>query len=154
MGKAAGMAGEAGFEQWPEGVEFGILRNLIGYAIRRAQIAIYKDFEASVSALTPPLFAALVLIDANPDLNQTRLGQAMGVNRAAAMALIDRLAALKLVKRASSTTDRRANVLHLTDHGRRRLAQASAEVVAHDARVAHRLSKAELAALRSLLAKF
>ena len=148
------MAKADGFEQWPADVEFGLLGELVGYAIRRAQIAIYKDFEKSVTGLTPPLLAALILIDANPGINQTRLGQVMGVNRATIMALIDRLAALKLVRRAPSAADRRANVLQLTDLGRKRHRIASAEVQAHDARIAGNLAPAELKTLRRLLARF
>ena len=150
VGKRAGTA----YQQWPDGVAFGVLGDLVGYAIRRAQSSIYKDFDASVTGLTPPLFAALVLIDANPGINQSRLGEIMGVNRATAMALIDRLVAKRLVRRTASATDKRANVLSLSEAGARRLAEASAEVKAHDARIAKNLSKAELAALRALLKKF
>ena len=102
------------FEQWPADVTFGVLGDLIGYAIRRAQIAIYKDFDASIADLTPPMFAALVLIEANPGINQSRLGQIMGVNRATTMALIDRLVDLDLLTRVASVTDKRANALKLT----------------------------------------
>lgn len=142
------------FEQWPADIEFGLLGDLVGYAIRRAQIGIYKDFDASVTGLTPPLFAALILIDANPGINQSRLGQVMGINRAAMMALLDRLATLKLVRRVPSPTDKRANVLQLTDLGQKRRKNASAEVQAHDARMAQNLTAAELKTLRRLLKKF
>lgn len=142
------------FAQWPADIEFGVLGDLIGYAIRRAQIGIYKDFDRSVTGLTPPLFAALVLIDANPGINQSRLGEVMGVNRAATMALLDRLAALKLVRRVPSQKDKRANVLQLTELGRTRHAAATVEVRAHDARIARNLSAAELKTLRRLLKKF
>lgn len=142
------------FEQWPADIAFGLLGDLIGYAIRRAQIGIYKDFDASVTGLTPPLFAALILIDANPGINQSRLGQVMGINRAAMMALLDRLAALKLVRRVPSPTDKRANVLQLTDLGQKWRKSASAEVRAHDARISRNLTAAELKTLRRLLKKF
>lgn len=142
------------FEQWPADIDFAVLGDLVGYAIRRAQIAIYKDFDASVTGLTPPLFAALVLIEANPHFNQTRLGEVMGINRAATMALVDRLTALRLVKRAPAPDDRRANRLQLTQAGRKRCRAASAEVKAHDARIARHLSDPELKTLKRLLRKF
>lgn len=148
------MAKAAAFEQWPGNVDFGVLGGLIGYALRRAQIAIYKDFDAHVTGLTPPLFAALVLIEANPGINQSRLGRVMGVNRATVMALIDRLVRLRLVRREPSATDKRANVLQLTELGQRRLSIASDEVMDHDARIAKDLTRQELATLRRLLAKF
>ncbi len=74
-----------------------------------------------------------MLIEANPDINQSRLGEIMGVNRATVMALIDRLVARRLVRRTASATDKRANALSLTEAGVRRLRAASAEVAAHDA---------------------
>lgn len=149
-------AASAAFEQWPEGVSFGVLRDLIGYALRRAQIAIYRDFFATVGAsgITPPLFAALVLIAENPSLNQSRLGEILGVNRAASKALVDRLADLELVERQASPQDRRANSIRLTPHGQARLDDLSREVRAHDARVALRLAPEERALLRDLLGRF
>ena len=142
------------FEQWPADVEFGQLADLTGYALRRAQIAIYRDFFASVTDLTPPLFAAHTLIDANVGLNQSRLGRIMGINRAAAMALIDRLSEQGLVERVPLPTDRRANALRLTAAGRKRLTKAGSEVAAHDARISRNLTAAEIRSLKQLLAKF
>jgi len=156
QGTAAEAAPEAGFEQWPEGVDFGPLADLIGYALRRAQIAIYLDFFATVGELgfTPQLFAALVLIERNPDLNQTRLGRIMGVNRAAAMAFIDRLEEMKLVAREASKSDRRANSVAMTKLGQDRLAMIVRAVRAHDARAARNLTPTEASTLRRLLRKF
>ncbi|GAB2175908.1 MarR family winged helix-turn-helix transcriptional regulator [Dongia sp. agr-C8] len=158
-GRAAGQgATEPGevFAQWPEGVDFGPLAGLIGYALRRAQIAIYRDFFATVADLgfTPQLFAALVLIDRNPALNQSDLGRVMGVNRAAAMALVKRLEAMKLVARQTSDTDKRSNSVGLTRLGRARLATLVEKVQAHDRRAARNLNAAELEMLRRLLGKF
>lgn len=147
-------ASDQPFEQWPADVSFGQLATLIGYALRRAQIAIYRDFFASVGGLTPPLFAALTLIDANAGLNQTQLGRVMGINRAAVMALVNRLADRGCVARAAVPGDKRANALRLTAAGRRQLAKASRAVVAHDARISRNLSATELRTLRKLLAKF
>lgn len=147
---------QAAFEQWPDGVSFGVLRDLIGYALRRAQIAIYRDFFATVGAdgITPPLFAALVLISENPGINQSRLGEVLGVNRAAAKALVDRLAEPKLVERQASPSDRRANTIRLTPVGQARLDDLIRQVQAHDARVARRLVPEDLALLRDLLGRF
>lgn len=147
---------ETAFEQWPAGVDFGVLSDLIGYALRRAQIAIYQDFFATVGSLgiTPQLFAALVLIEKNPGLNQSRLGRLMGVNRAAAMALIDRLEDLGFVARAASETDKRSNTVVVTKPGLSRLSKLIDAVRKHDARVSERLTAAELVTLRNLLRKF
>ena len=147
---------DAPFEQWPADVDFGTLGDLIGYALRRAQIAIYQDFFATVGSLgfTPQLFATLVLIERNPGLNQSGLGRVMGVNRAAAMALVKRLEDLGLVARVASKADRRANAVALTAIGKKRLPQLITAVRDHDARVSKNLGSQELASLRRLLGKF
>lgn len=144
------------FEQWPDEVDFGPLNDLIGYALRRAQIAIYRDLFATIGDLgfTPQLFAALVLIERNPALNQSDLGRVMGVNRAAAMALVKRLEAMKLVERRSSKDDKRSNNARLTSLGRSRLGALVEKVQAHDRRISKALSSAELATLRDLLRRF
>lgn len=156
QGVAMEAALETVFEQWPDGVDFGVLSDLVGYALRRAQIAIYQDFFATVGTLgiTPQLFAALVLIEKNPGLNQSKLGRLMGVNRAAAMALIDRLEDLEFVARAASQTDKRSNTVVVTKSGQSRLSKLIEAVRRHDARVSERLTAAELATLRGLLRKF
>jgi DNA-binding MarR family transcriptional regulator len=156
QGKVTEPVSDAAFEQWPDGVDFGVLSDLIGYALRRAQIAIYQEVFATVGTLgvTPQLFAALVLIEKNPGLNQSRLGRVMGVNRAAAMALIDRLEDLGFVTRIASETDRRSNAVVVTKTGQTRLSKLVHAVRAHDARVSERLTAAELVALRNLLRKF
>ena len=156
QGTATDAEPDAEFEQWPEDIDFGPLADLIGYALRRAQIAIYLDFFATAGELgfTPQLFAALVLIERNPGLNQTRLGRIMGVNRAAAMAFIDRLEDMKLVAREASKSDRRANAVAMTKLGQARLALLVRAVRAHDARVSRNLAPSEISTLRRLLRKF
>jgi DNA-binding MarR family transcriptional regulator len=156
QGTATDAAPEPAFEQWPEDVDFGPLADLIGYALRRAQIAIYLDFFATVGELgfTPQLFAALVLIERNPGLNQTRLGRIMGVNRAAAMAFIDRLEDMKLVGREASKSDRRSNAVVLTRLGQDRLSTLVRAVRQHDARASRNLTASEMTTLRRLLRKF
>lgn len=144
---------KAAFQQWPQDVEFGLLGGLVGYAIRRAQIAIYRDFDLAIPDLTPPQVAALILIDANPGMNQTRLGAVMGVNRATIMALIDRLVAQGLVRRAPSVHDKRANELALTPRGKRRLEKLIGEIGEHDRRISRRLSATDITRLRALLEK-
>src|SRR5262249_49165807 len=53
----------------------GVLRSLIGFNLRMAQLAVYDDFirGVPVPGLTPGQLAILVLIDRNPDTTQRRL---------------------------------------------------------------------------------
>ncbi|WP_119418441.1 MarR family winged helix-turn-helix transcriptional regulator [Desertibaculum subflavum] len=133
----------------------GLLPELIGYRLRRAQVRVFNDFLASLAPfeLTPGLFGVLVLIDSNPGLNQSRLGNAMGVDRSTVVAVIDRLQARGLVARKPSTSDRRAHRLTLTPKGKSALEAAVPEVRAHEARIAEALTTEERAALLQLLEK-
>ena len=56
----------------------GLLPGLLGYRLRLAQQAVFRDFAASVSELPPGRVGILLLIDANPGVTQSRLAQAVG----------------------------------------------------------------------------
>jgi DNA-binding MarR family transcriptional regulator len=141
------------FDPHVEGIAYGVLDDLVGYAIRRAQIKIYEDFASSVAdpEITPQRFAALVLIDRNPGLPQSAIGDIMGIARSGAMALMAALERMDLVERRISTTDRRAYGLRLTERGRKRLSDLEAIVAEHDQRIAGDLSASERAQLVALL---
>lgn len=139
----------------PSPLDFGVLPTLIGYALRQAHGRVFADFAASVGrdGVTPGLFGVLVLIEANPGLNQSRLSEALGVDRSTVVGVIDRLQRRGLVKRTPSPTDRRAYALELSDDGHARLATLKREVVAHEAAITRRLSPADQAQLVALLRK-
>ena len=139
------------YDRHPEDIAFGALDSLLGYALRRAQIAQMLDFEASLPGTTPQQFAALTLVVENPGLSQTRLGTVMGLARSRIVTLVDALEAEALVRRDAVAGDRRANCLVATPLGRRRQASLAAKVAAHDARITGALSPAERATLRALL---
>ena len=131
----------------------GVLDGLVGYHLRRAQIAVFQDFAAAMAriAITPGQFGVLALIQANPGLSQSALGLAMGVDRSTVVGVIDRLEDGGLVERAPSATDGRSYALRLSVKGARRFAQALRRVRAHERRIARRLSDADRKKLISLL---
>jgi DNA-binding MarR family transcriptional regulator len=137
------------------GTDFGLLTGLIGYQVRRAQVAVFQHFAASFAALelTPGQLGALVLIQANSGLSQSTLGAALGVDRSTVVPLIDRLEARGLVVRAQSPKDRRSHALQLSPAGTKLLAQAEARVREHEATIAGRLSAAERGTLLELLSR-
>jgi DNA-binding MarR family transcriptional regulator len=136
-------------------LSFGILTGLIGYQVRRAQVAVFQHFAEAFRSLeiTPGQLGALVLIHANPGLSQSALGAALGVDRSTVVPLIDRLEARALVIRGPSPRDRRSHALQLSPAGAQLLAQAEVRVREHEATIAHRLSDAERQSLIELLAK-
>ena len=151
----AGDGGDGGFDPHVPNIDYGVLDNLVGYAIRRAQIRIYEDFVQSLAQwqITPPRFSALVIISRNPHLKLTELAQILGIARSGAVLLVDALEAMKLVARRPAAGDRRAYSLVLTPAGRRTLEAATQAVQAHDAHVSSALSDAEQATLKALLAR-
>lgn len=131
----------------------GVLEALIGYHLRRSQVAVFQDFARTMDGvdLTPGQFGVLALIQANPGMSQSALGAAMGVDRSTVVAVIDRLEGRGLVQRAPSARDRRSYALQLSGEGMRRFAQALKRVYAHERRIARRLSAGERDQLLALL---
>jgi len=130
----------------------GALPGLLGYRLRLAQQAVFRDFAASVQGLSPGRVGLLILIDANPGITQSRLAEAVARDRSTMVGLIDLLERRSLVERRRGD-DRRTNGLWLTRSGRRLLARALRRIAAHERRIASRLSAAERRRLLRLLGK-
>ncbi|MGL1832129.1 MarR family winged helix-turn-helix transcriptional regulator [Rhodocyclaceae bacterium SMB388] len=137
----------------PGAIGYGILPELIGYRVRLAQVAIFRDFCTRVgdAEITPTLFGVLVLVDANPGMMQTQLANAMHLDRSSVVSILDKLEGKQVLERVRSPDNRRSNALHLTDKGRQWLSQLLPEVRAHEQRLTSRLGPDELATLRDLL---
>src|SRR5579864_1689587 len=117
------------------GCEF--FRDNIGFAIRKAQVKIFEDFFAAMAAdrITPARFTALMFIEANPGLSQTRLGNYLKVARSGIVKLVDSLEHLKLIERRATPDDRRSYALVVTQAGRRHLERYRQRVLEHEARI-------------------
>lgn len=137
-------------------VDYGRLPQHVGYLLRLAQLRVWEDFYARLAptGITPSLFSALILVERNPGLQQSRLGEALGVARSGAMTMVDRLERLGLVERRTDPRDRRAYGLFLTPEGQRRMAEFTARVAEHDRHVTGALTPAEHQTLMQLLQKF
>ncbi len=131
----------------------GMLDDLLGYHLRRAQAAVFADFMRTMAEdrITPGQFGVLVLIDRNPGLNQSALARVLGIERSTMVAVIDGLEDRKLVARQGSVSDRRAKVLSLTRQGKALLAEVKPKVRRHEKRIAADLDAAEVKALIGLL---
>lgn len=116
------------------GLDYGLLDNLLGYALRRAQNALYMDFYRATAEwdISPQRFAALALIARNPGLRQGLMGQAMGLHRSGALRLTDWLTAQGYAERRDAPDDARSWGLYLTPAGKKLLAKLEAAVAAHD----------------------
>ncbi len=136
-------------------VHLGRLDQLLGYALRHAQVRVFQDFEAEMKelGLTPGQLGALFLIEANRGLSQSELGAALGIDRSSVVPLIDRLQKRGWVRRAARASDRRAHALELAPAGVALLARLLPRLEAHETRIADSLLPGERKRLFELLAK-
>lgn len=130
----------------------GDLSGLIGYRLRRAQQELFRDFAASIPDLSPGRAGLLMLIEANPGVTQSRLAQAMALDRSTMVGVLDALESRGWLERRKGS-DRRTNGLWLTRAGRAFLARVKRRIADHEARVTARLSSAERERLLVLLGK-
>ncbi len=137
-------------------VDYGTLPDHVGYLLRLAQLRVWEDFYGRMgeTGVSPALFSALMLVRSNPGIQQSRLGEALGVARSGAMTMTDRLERLGLVERRADPHERRAYGLFLTSDGERRMAELVARVQQHDMLINQVLSPDEHRTLMQLLHKF
>ncbi|MCW2752675.1 MAG: mexR [Marmoricola sp.] len=103
--------------------------------------------------LTPGQVGILRVIATRPGLSQQALAREIGAVPSRVVKLLDELEDRGLVERRRSATDRRNHELHLSDSAGDRLAEVLGVVVDHDRTMTAGLSAAEVATLRTLLAK-
>lgn len=136
-------------------LKLGELPKLIGYHIRLAQVAIFKDFAAALGneQVTPGLYGVLTVIGTNPGLKQTELAGAVQLDRSTVVTVIDKLEKRGLVERRQAEGDRRSNAIHLTADGTALLARIKPLVRQHEARLTEQLTDDERQTLTRLLGK-
>jgi DNA-binding MarR family transcriptional regulator len=133
----------------------GVLDQLIGYQIRRAQTRLFAHFEQRLAhlSITPGQLGLLVMISANPGITQVALARAVGIERATLGEFIDRFEGEKLVERRGLIGDRRSYALHLTRRGQEFLDTAVPSAMSHESEFTDHLTASERATLLRLLAK-
>ena len=129
-----------------------MLSGLLGYRLRVAQQAVFRDFARSIPEASPGRVGILLLIDANPGVTQSRLAQAVGIDRSTMVGVLHALQARDLIERRRGE-DRRTNGLWLTRTGRTLVASLKQRIRTHERRVASRLSVEERAHLLAMLEK-
>lgn len=137
------------------GINYGVLPDLVGYQLRMAQIALFRDFAQGPGEhdVTPGLFGVLVIIEANPDLKQSELARATRLDRSTVVTVIDNLERRGLVERRAAAQDRRSNAIRLTADGAALLRKLKRQVNQHERRLLSNFSDAERELFFSLLQK-
>jgi DNA-binding MarR family transcriptional regulator len=126
-----------------EGIDYVDLDQHLGYALRRAQVAAFDAFHRATAGagITPPRYTALVILQANPGITQSTLGDVLGTARSGAMLLTNWLEGRGLAERRHRRDDGRAWGLFLTAKGERLLETLRRRVREQDQRFAARLTK-------------
>jgi DNA-binding MarR family transcriptional regulator len=126
---------------------------LLGYNIRRAEIALWRDFSRTVGEgeVRPALFSLMILVEANPGIAQTDIANQLDIDKATVVGLVQRLQRRQCVVCEKSTQDRRRQGIVLTDTGQKELNKLRTEMLEHEARFTRLFSAQELAHLFTLL---
>ena len=130
----------------------GILSDLIGYNLHRAEIASYRYFIQTLHPkTTPKQFSVLILVETNPGISQVDLGNQLGMDRATTMAVIDKLHNRKLLQRNKSSVDRRKHELNLTKSGKLVLRRLKRDIQTHENQLTKHLTGKDKKLLNNLL---
>lgn len=123
-----------------------------GHLIRRAQQRHAALWNAHVSTeVSSVQFAALAVLERQPEASQAELGAALDLDRSTIADLVRRLERRGLVERAPHAVDRRRYALRLTAPGRAGLERLRPLVAEANARLTSMLDAEELDSLRALL---
>jgi len=98
-----------------------VIHHMPGHFIRRLQQVAVKLFFARVGLdMTPVQFAALAAVAHQPRIDQARLSDLIGYDRATIGGVIGRLESRGWLARSASRADRRVRLVRITPSGRRR----------------------------------
>lgn len=113
------------------------LREFIGYHMKRAFNVVQADLTQALKPLGLRMvtYSALVLIVDNPGLRQSQLAEALDIERANLVVIVDELEGRELITRDKVPTDRRAYALNPTLAGRRLYERALGAVRGHETRI-------------------
>lgn len=126
-----------------------------GFLIRRLHqihTALFME-ECAKFNVTPVQYSMMTAIAEQPGLEQARLAQEVGVDRATLANVVARLESRGLLRRTTTKTDRRLKRVVLTAKGKRLLVQMTQAAQRAHARTVDVLSPAERAAFLHFLAR-
>lgn len=126
-------------------LELGPLPSYIGYNIRQAQTALFRDFAKRMAGLEvrPGQFSLLTLIERNPGVSQGALAGSHGLDKSTMSPALAELERRGLLTRDKAETDRRAYALRLTADGATLLDRLRARVDAQERAMAAALAPGE-----------
>ena len=130
------------------------LKNFPGYALRRASAASMAKLSRELSSikLRPSEATVLLVIESNPEITQSEIGQALDIAGANMAPLVGRLAEREVIERRP--VDGRSQGLRLTDSGRALAQRAKRIIQTHEDELLGKIPRSQralfLECLRSL----
>lgn len=117
----------------------------VSYKLRLAQIVAYRAFEGQVDGFgaAPRYLGLLWLIRDHPGQPQSRLAEAVALQRSSLVTILDKLEAEGLVERCAVADDRRMKQVWLTERGAGVLDALQDHAAAHEAALTQGLTPAE-----------
>jgi DNA-binding MarR family transcriptional regulator len=114
---------------------------LIGYALRRAQGAVYSDLSDSLAELQlrPVQLTLLLMVEENPGASQSGVCVALGIQKTNTVATMGDLERRGFIVRKKSSSDARSYQLYLTAKGKRMLQRAGEVHATHEQRLIDRI---------------
>jgi DNA-binding MarR family transcriptional regulator len=149
------MARRAPHQRNGSAIDLATLPHHVGYAIRRAQVAIFQHIIRAMESLDvrPGQFSVLTVIGANPGLKQIAISEALDIRRANWVGMINGLERRGWIERRAVRGDRRAQGLYLTPRGRATLSRLRSLAARHERTATRLLTAAEKRQLLRLLAR-
>jgi DNA-binding MarR family transcriptional regulator len=120
-----------------QSTDMSYLEGTIGYAIRRAQMAVFQDIYRSFGEhqITTVEFSVLAVVADNPGINQADLALALSVERPRMVPIINKLEERGLAIRIMLPDDGRVRLIQLTKQGHKLLLILKRRFVEHQDRM-------------------
>lgn len=111
-------------------IDYGRLPDYLGYQIRQAQSAVFRDFAHQMADLgvTPGEFGLLSLLERNPGITQVQLAAVYRLDKSTLSLAVSGLVKRGLAQRTRNARDQRFYGLSLTAAGRDLLAKVTGRV--------------------------
>ena len=135
------------------GLDLGHLTDSIAYQVRRAHLAVLRDFGKRLSEvdIAPRHIGLLVFVQLNPGAAQGRIAEAIELDRSTIVPIINTLEQGGFLERRASEDDARSNGLWLTRKGARTLDRVHALGDARDEAMLDGFSASERRTLLKLI---
>jgi DNA-binding MarR family transcriptional regulator len=154
------MASRAGTHQLPDADRLQShpdehLTDFAGYNLKRLFTLVQNDLARELAELDLRIisYSVLSVVVHNPGINQTRVAEALKLERSNLVQIVDELASRGLLARAPIENNKRSHALVPTPEGSALVDTADEAVTAHEARMFANLSITERATLNRLLLK-